>query len=96
VPPVFQDDFARAFEESGADEISGVRVSADAAENERCRWTRSSRCTRRRTRAHIPTWPRSSDRGGRGREGDLVVIMSNGGFDGIHDKLLSALARGPR
>ena len=27
-----------------------------------------------------------------GRENDLVVIMSNGGFDGIHDKLLAALA----
>ena len=26
------------------------------------------------------------------RPGDLVVIMSNGGFDGIHDKLLAALA----
>jgi UDP-N-acetylmuramate: L-alanyl-gamma-D-glutamyl-meso-diaminopimelate ligase len=25
------------------------------------------------------------------REGDLVVIMSNGGFDGIHEKLLKAL-----
>ena len=25
------------------------------------------------------------------REGDLVVIMSNGGFDGIHQKLLTAL-----
>jgi UDP-N-acetylmuramate: L-alanyl-gamma-D-glutamyl-meso-diaminopimelate ligase len=25
------------------------------------------------------------------RSGDLVVIMSNGGFDGIHDKLLTAL-----
>jgi UDP-N-acetylmuramate: L-alanyl-gamma-D-glutamyl-meso-diaminopimelate ligase len=24
-------------------------------------------------------------------DGDLVVIMSNGGFDGIHDKLLAAL-----
>jgi UDP-N-acetylmuramate: L-alanyl-gamma-D-glutamyl-meso-diaminopimelate ligase len=28
-----------------------------------------------------------------GREGDLVVIMSNGGFDDIHGKLLSALER---
>ena len=28
------------------------------------------------------------------REGDLVVIMSNGGFDGIHDKLLAALSGG--
>jgi UDP-N-acetylmuramate: L-alanyl-gamma-D-glutamyl-meso-diaminopimelate ligase len=26
------------------------------------------------------------------REGDLVLIMSNGGFDGIHEKLLGALA----
>ena len=25
------------------------------------------------------------------REGDLVVVMSNGGFDDIHQKLLSAL-----
>jgi UDP-N-acetylmuramate: L-alanyl-gamma-D-glutamyl-meso-diaminopimelate ligase len=25
------------------------------------------------------------------RSGDLIVIMSNGGFDGIHDKLLAAL-----
>ncbi len=28
-----------------------------------------------------------------GREGDLVVIMSNGGFDDIHRKLLAALER---
>jgi UDP-N-acetylmuramate: L-alanyl-gamma-D-glutamyl-meso-diaminopimelate ligase len=26
------------------------------------------------------------------RAGDLVVVMSNGGFEGIHDKLLGALA----
>jgi len=26
------------------------------------------------------------------REGDLVIAMSNGGFEGIHDKLLAALA----
>src|SRR4029453_17747937 len=27
--------------------------------------------------------------------GDVVAIMSNGGFDGIHDKLLSALTNRP-
>ncbi len=27
------------------------------------------------------------------RDGDLVVIMSNGGFDDIHRKLLAALER---
>ena len=26
------------------------------------------------------------------RRGDLVIVMSNGGFEGIHDKLLAALA----
>jgi UDP-N-acetylmuramate: L-alanyl-gamma-D-glutamyl-meso-diaminopimelate ligase len=25
------------------------------------------------------------------QKGDLVIVMSNGGFDGIHQKLLSAL-----
>ena len=31
------------------------------------------------------------------RSGDLVIVMSNGGFDNIHQKLLSALeARGPQ
>ena len=28
------------------------------------------------------------------RAGDHIVVMSNGGFDGIHDKLLSAFAQG--
>jgi UDP-N-acetylmuramate: L-alanyl-gamma-D-glutamyl-meso-diaminopimelate ligase len=26
------------------------------------------------------------------REGDLVIVMSNGGFDNIHQRLLTALA----
>jgi len=30
---------------------------------------------------------------GDARAGDLVIVMSNGGFEGIHDKLLAALAR---
>ena len=29
------------------------------------------------------------------QSGDLVVVFSNGGFDGIHDKLLSSLGTGP-
>jgi UDP-N-acetylmuramate: L-alanyl-gamma-D-glutamyl-meso-diaminopimelate ligase len=31
----------------------------------------------------------------RRRSGDLVVLMSNGGFGGIHKKLLQALAVAP-
>jgi len=30
---------------------------------------------------------------GSAREGDVVVIMSNGGFDNIHQRLLELLAR---
>jgi UDP-N-acetylmuramate: L-alanyl-gamma-D-glutamyl-meso-diaminopimelate ligase len=29
---------------------------------------------------------------GEARDGDTVLVMSNGGFEGIHDKLLAALA----
>jgi UDP-N-acetylmuramate: L-alanyl-gamma-D-glutamyl-meso-diaminopimelate ligase len=28
------------------------------------------------------------------RDGDIVVVMSNGGFGGIHAKLLAALGEG--
>ena len=28
---------------------------------------------------------------GEARRGDVILLMSNGGFDGIHDKLLHAL-----
>jgi UDP-N-acetylmuramate: L-alanyl-gamma-D-glutamyl-meso-diaminopimelate ligase len=31
-----------------------------------------------------------------GRDGDLVVVMSNGGFDNIHQRLLDALAERAR
>jgi UDP-N-acetylmuramate: L-alanyl-gamma-D-glutamyl-meso-diaminopimelate ligase len=30
--------------------------------------------------------------GGEARDGDLIVVMSNGGFGGIHRKLLSVIA----
>ena len=29
------------------------------------------------------------------RAGDILVVMSNGGFGGIHDKLLARLQSGP-
>ena len=41
---------------------------------------------------HVPTVDAIvDDVAGGARDGDLVVIMSNGGFGGIHQKLLSAL-----
>jgi UDP-N-acetylmuramate: L-alanyl-gamma-D-glutamyl-meso-diaminopimelate ligase len=93
---VFQEDFARAFIESGADEIVLAAVFRSALPEEE--------------RLSIDQLVKDIDRGGRrvrfiphvddivdtiareATEGDLVVIMSNGGFDGIHDKLLKALA----
>jgi UDP-N-acetylmuramate: L-alanyl-gamma-D-glutamyl-meso-diaminopimelate ligase len=90
---VFQDDFARAF--GGADEIvlaavfrsslpEAERLSAEQLVDDLSRQGRHAR--------HIPeiddivsTIVREH------RDGDVVVLMSNGGFGGIHGKLLDAL-----
>jgi UDP-N-acetylmuramate: L-alanyl-gamma-D-glutamyl-meso-diaminopimelate ligase len=93
---VFQDDFVRAFEQSGADEVvlaavfrstlpDDERLSVDAV---------VAALTAHGIRARvIPQVPEIVETIAReARAGDRVVIMSNGGFDGIHDKLLAALA----
>ena len=90
---VFQDDFARAF--GAADEIvlaavfrsslpEAERLSAEQLVDDLSRQGRHAR--------HIPeiddivaTIVREH------RDGDVVVLMSNGGFGGIHGKLLNAL-----
>ena len=92
---VFQNDFVRAFEQSGADEIilapvfrsqlpADERLSvADVIDD----LTRAGRRAR-----EIPTVDDIVDTvAAEAREGDLVVIMSNGGFDNIHEKLLVRL-----
>lgn len=93
---IFQDDFTRAFEESGADEVILASVfRASLPENERLsvdEIVERLRASGRRAR-HIATVPEIvSTVASEARAGDVVVIMSNGGFDGIHDKLLAALA----
>ena len=90
---VFQDDFAKAF--SSADEVvlaavfrsslpEPERLSAEQLVDDLTRQGRHAR--------HIPevddivsTIAREH------RDGDVVVLMSNGGFGGIHGKLLRAL-----
>src|SRR5262245_17480755 len=89
---VFQDDFARAF--AGADEVLIAPVfRSKLAESERLSTPQLVRDL--------------NDQGQRAREasiddiiqaiahehrpGDLVLLMSNGGFGGIHQKLLQAL-----
>jgi len=90
---VFQDDFAAAF--SVADEvvIAGV-FRASLPESERLSTERlvdDLRGQGQRAR-HIPSVEEivraiASEH----RTGDIVVLMSNGGFEGIHQKLLQAL-----
>jgi UDP-N-acetylmuramate: L-alanyl-gamma-D-glutamyl-meso-diaminopimelate ligase len=92
---VFQDDFARAFAESEADEIVLAAVfRSTLPENERLSIDQLVRDLQKagRKARYVPTVGEIVDLVARdAREGDLVVIMSNGGFDGIHDKLLAAL-----
>jgi len=95
---VFQDDFARAF--GGADEVIVAAVFRSALpEAERLdagRLVDDLRAQGRSAR-HLPdndeiigTILREH------RQGDVVVLMSNGGFGGIHGKLLQALEHGTR
>jgi UDP-N-acetylmuramate: L-alanyl-gamma-D-glutamyl-meso-diaminopimelate ligase len=91
---VFQADFARAFGESPADEVviapvfrstlpDQERLSVDELVGTLCRPDRRART--------MPVPEIVETIATEGRAGDLVVIMSNGGFDGIHDKLLARL-----
>jgi UDP-N-acetylmuramate: L-alanyl-gamma-D-glutamyl-meso-diaminopimelate ligase len=91
---VFQDDFARAF--SAADEVVLAAVfRSNLPEAERLsaeQLVEDLRVAGRRAR-HIPEVDEIvSTIAAEGREGDVVVLMSNGGFGGIHQKLLKALA----
>jgi UDP-N-acetylmuramate: L-alanyl-gamma-D-glutamyl-meso-diaminopimelate ligase len=94
---IFQDDFARAFVDSAADEIVLAAVfRSSLPETERLSVEDLVRdVTRGGRRAR--SIPAVDDIVGtivrEAADGDLVVIMSNGGFDGIHEKLLAALGR---
>jgi UDP-N-acetylmuramate: L-alanyl-gamma-D-glutamyl-meso-diaminopimelate ligase len=97
---IFQDDFARAF--AGADEVviaSVFRSSLPPEERlseEQLVVDLSSRGVHAR---HLPDVDAIVTAvGGEARDGDLIVVMSNGGFGGIHRKLLSAISgeAGPR
>lgn len=89
---VFQDDFARAF--AGADEVVLASVFKALPPAERlCEATLVENLkaagVHARHLSDVDTIVRTV--AGEVREGDLVVIMSNGGFGGIHKKLLGAI-----
>lgn len=94
---VFQQDFARAFAESTADEViiaavfrTGLpdadRLQVDELVNDINRAGLHAR--------ELPDVPAIvATIAAEAQAGDLVILMSNGGFDGIHGKLLEALKR---
>jgi UDP-N-acetylmuramate: L-alanyl-gamma-D-glutamyl-meso-diaminopimelate ligase len=93
---VFQTDFARAFAESGADEIvlaPVFRLSLPEAERLSVEELIGD-LTAVGRHARAPGDPADIVRlvAAEAREGDLVLVMSNGGFGGIHDQLLAGLA----
>jgi UDP-N-acetylmuramate: L-alanyl-gamma-D-glutamyl-meso-diaminopimelate ligase len=97
---IFQDDFVRAFRESGADEVILASVFRQSLpEDQRLsvgEIVAQLRADGRRAR-HIATVPEIvAAVAAEARDGDLVVIMSNGGFGGIHQQLLAALGGAPR
>ncbi|MEO8069816.1 MAG: UDP-N-acetylmuramate:L-alanyl-gamma-D-glutamyl-meso-diaminopimelate ligase [Acidobacteriota bacterium] len=92
---IFQQDFARAFIESGADEVVLAAVfRSSLPEDERLSvedLVRDVASAGIRAR-HFPRVDDIIDAVvDEARAGDLVIVMSNGGFEGIHDKLLMRL-----
>jgi UDP-N-acetylmuramate: L-alanyl-gamma-D-glutamyl-meso-diaminopimelate ligase len=92
---IFQDDFARAF--AGADEvvIASVFRSSLPPEERLSEAQLVDDLTAKRVHArHLPDVDTIvAAVSGEARDGDLIVVMSNGGFGGIHRKLLSAIER---
>jgi UDP-N-acetylmuramate: L-alanyl-gamma-D-glutamyl-meso-diaminopimelate ligase len=93
---VFQDDFARAF--AGADEVvlASVFRSSLPPEERLSEDQLVSDLARQNVHArHLPSVEAIVEAVAvEARDGDLVIIMSNGGFGGIHGKLMTALQGG--
>ena len=95
---VFQDDFARAFGQADQVILAAVFRSS-LPESERLDATQlvDDLQARGKQARHIPDIDTIIDTVVREhRPGDVVVLMSNGGFGGIHGKLLNALNESPR
>ena len=90
---VFQDDFARAF--AGADEVVLASIFRSSLPPEE-RLSESQLVADLHGRGvaarHLPTVDAIVEAvAAEARDGDVIVVMSNGGFGGIHGKLLGAL-----
>jgi UDP-N-acetylmuramate: L-alanyl-gamma-D-glutamyl-meso-diaminopimelate ligase len=93
---IFQEDFARAF--AGADEVVIASVfRSSLPHDERLSEDQlvgdlTSKAVHARHLPDVDTIVTTI--AAEARDGDLVVVMSNGGFGGIHGKLLTAIAGG--
>ena len=91
---VFQDDFARAFGEADRVIVAAAHLPGKVPEDQRLSETDLVRAMtgRGQDARFIPAIDDIVSHLARElREGDRVVILSNGGFGGIHGKLLAAL-----
>ncbi len=91
---VFQEDFARAFADADRVIVAAAHLPGKVPEGHRLSEPELVESVRRQgTPAElVPTVDAIVERLARElREGDRVVILSNGAFGGIHDKLLRAL-----
>ena len=91
---VFQDDFGRAFAEADEVIVAAVfRSSLPESERLSAEQLVADLEARGRRARHIPEIDDIiATVVNEHQEGDIVVLMSNGGFGGIHQKLLRALA----
>jgi UDP-N-acetylmuramate: L-alanyl-gamma-D-glutamyl-meso-diaminopimelate ligase len=90
---VFQQDFAQAFRAADEVVVASVFRSSLAPEERLSEDDLVSDLQRAGTAAHhLPDVPTIVTHvAGHAQPGDLIVVMSNGGFGGIHGKLLEAL-----
>jgi UDP-N-acetylmuramate: L-alanyl-gamma-D-glutamyl-meso-diaminopimelate ligase len=91
---VFQDDFARAFQGADAVIVAAAHLPGKVPVGERL--SETDLVAAIAGHGHSARFiPHVDDivahLAGELREGDRVVILSNGGFGGIHGKLLAAL-----
>jgi UDP-N-acetylmuramate: L-alanyl-gamma-D-glutamyl-meso-diaminopimelate ligase len=94
---IFQDDFARAFQSADQVIVAAAHLPGKVPESQRLSETELVQGIRALgvSARFIPTVDEIVVRLGEElREGDRVAILSNGGFGGIHDRLLAALGAG--
>jgi UDP-N-acetylmuramate: L-alanyl-gamma-D-glutamyl-meso-diaminopimelate ligase len=94
---VFQEDFARAFQDADQILVAAAHMPGKVPEGQRISERELVRAIAElgRDARYVASVDEIVAQLGRElEEGDRVVILSNGGFGGIHEKLLSAIAAG--